>query len=137
MEAYFVFAFPNIAVGSPTALYRYFARHCCWHQNSQLSPSGFHCELEFFIVWFNKEYSSQLSALSSSGFSTAHLCFAFFLAASDRNFHISGHITRTRSFRFLASLPPDRVYPSGGLSYSRTNLVNHNSLSPFLQPYVK
>ena len=30
-------------------------------------------------------------ALSRFGFSTVHFCFAFFLAASDVNFHISGH----------------------------------------------
>ena len=56
-------AFPNISVGFTTALYRYFARHCCWHRNFQLSPSGFHCELEFFVVWFDEEHSSQLSGI--------------------------------------------------------------------------
>ena len=40
-------AFPKIAVGFSTALYRYFAWHCCWHRNFQLSTSGFDCELEF------------------------------------------------------------------------------------------
>ena len=56
-------AFPNIAMGFSTALYRYFERHRCWHRNFQLSTSGFDCELEFFIIWFNKEYSSQLSGI--------------------------------------------------------------------------
>ena len=55
--------FRNIAVGFHTTLHWYFARHCCWHRNFQLSTSGFHCELEFFIVWFNEEYSSQLSGI--------------------------------------------------------------------------
>ena len=36
-------------------------------------------------------------ALSSFGFSTAHLCFALLFAASDINFHMP-HIIRTRSF---------------------------------------
>ena len=49
--------------GFPSALYRYFARHCCWHRNFQHSPSGFHSELEFFVVWFNEEYFPQLSGI--------------------------------------------------------------------------
>ena len=55
--------FPYIAVGFSTALHRYFAKHCCWHRNFQLSSSGSHCELDFFIVWFNEEYSSQMSGI--------------------------------------------------------------------------
>ena len=35
-------------------------------------------------------------ALSSFGFSIAHLCFAFFFAASDMYFHISGHTSSAR-----------------------------------------
>ena len=35
-------------------------------------------------------------ALPSSGFSTAHLCFAFFFAASDIYVHISGHTSSGR-----------------------------------------
>ena len=38
----FYLALLNIAMGFSTALYRYFARHCCWHRNFQLSTSGFH-----------------------------------------------------------------------------------------------
>ena len=54
-----------------------------------------------------------------------HLCFAFFFAASDINFHISGHTSSGREvFCFLVSLHPDHVYPSGDVSSSRTNLVN-------------
>ena len=46
-------------------------------------------------------------ALSSFGFSVAHLCFAFFFAASDINFHISGHMSTGReNFCFLVSLLP-------------------------------
>ena len=51
--------FTNIAVGFSTALHRCLVKHCCWHRNFQFSPSGFHCELEFFDVWFHKEYPSQ------------------------------------------------------------------------------
>ena len=52
-------AFPNTAVGFSTVLYRYFARHCCWYRNIQLAPSGFHYELQLFIVWFDEVYSTQ------------------------------------------------------------------------------
>ena len=75
----FCLVFFNIAVGFSTALYRYFARHCCWHRNFQLSPSGFHCELEFFIVWFNKEQSSQLSGIVELRFFDGPSLFCFFL----------------------------------------------------------
>ena len=93
--------FPILRWGLPTDLYRYFARHCCWHRNFQLSTSGSDCELEFFIVWL-----------------------AFFLAASDINFHFAVHTSSGREvFRFFVSLPPDHIYPSGGLSFCRTNLV--------------
>ena len=73
----FCLAFPNIAVSFPTALYRYFARHRCWHRNFQLSTSGFHCGLQFFVVWFNEEYSSQLSGIVELWFldSPSLLCF--------------------------------------------------------------
>ena len=101
----FCLAFPNIAVGFSTALYRYFARHCCWHRNFQLSPSGFHCELDFFVVWFNEEYSSQLSGIVELWFLDSHLCFAFFFAASDICFHKSGHTSSGREVVcFLVSL---------------------------------
>ena len=55
-------------------------------------------------------------ALSSFGFSIAHLCFAFFYAASDTRVHVSGHTSSGREvFCFLVSLLLDHVYPSGGL----------------------
>ena len=75
-------------------------------------------------------------AFSSFGFSIAHLCFAFFFAASDINFHISGYTSSRREVVcFLESLLPDHVHPSGGLPFSRTNHVNpvhasNNSLFP-------
>ena len=95
-----------------------------------------------FIVSLNsssfgsKNIPLNCMALSSFGFSIAHLCFAFFFAASDIHFHISGHTSSGREvFCFLVNLPLDHVYPSGGLSFKRTNLVNpvhasDNSLSP-------
>ena len=47
------------AVKSPVLFASGSARHCCWHRSFQLSTSGFQCELEFFVFWFNEEYSSQ------------------------------------------------------------------------------
>ena len=103
----FRLAFSNFAVGFSTALYRCFAKHCCWHRNFQLSTSGFDCELEFFIVRFNKEHSSQYVALSSFGFSMALFCFAFFFTASDIRVHISGLLSSGREvFYFSCKSPP-------------------------------
>ena len=104
----FCLAFPNIAVGFTTALYRYFATHSCWHRNFQLSLRA------AFIVSLNSSSSGSIKniptnclALSSFGFSIAHLCFAFFFAASDINFHISGHTSSGREVVcFLVSLSP-------------------------------
>ena len=77
-------------------------------------------------------------ALSSFGFSMAHFCFALRLRfdASDMCFHISGHtLSGLEVVCFLVSLSPDHVYPSGGLSFNKINLVkpvhaSDNSLSP-------
>ena len=132
------FAFPNAAVGFSTALYRFFARHCCSHRNFQPSPSGFHCELELLIFWFDEAFSSQLWSLSIFGFSMAHFCFVFFFAASDMFFHVSDHTSFGREVVcFLVSLlpHPDHVHPSCGFSFNRMNLVkpvhaSDNSCSP-------
>ena len=59
-----------------------------------------------------------------------------FFATSDICFHISRHTSSGREVVcFLVSLP-NHVYPSGGLSFSRTNLVNpvHASDNDFLHP---
>ena len=49
-------------------------------------------------------------ALSSFSLSMAHLCFAFFFAASDICFHISGHtLSGLEVVCFLVSLHPDHV----------------------------
>ena len=75
-------------------------------------------------------------ALSSFGFSMAHLYFAFFFVASNIRVHISGHTLSGREVVcFLVSLPPDHVRPSGGLPFNKVNLVklvhaSDNSLSP-------
>ena len=54
-----------------------------------------------------KKIPRNLLALSSFGFSIAHLCFAILFAASDMCFHISGHTSSGREvFCFLVSLHP-------------------------------
>ena len=105
--------------------WRYFARHCWWHRNFQLSTSGFDCELEFFVIWFVEEYSLQVSGIVELWFldSPSLFCFLFF-AASDMCYHLSDHTLSGREVVcFLVSLPTDHVYPSGGLSFNKVNLV--------------
>ena len=76
--------------------------------------------LKFFIIWFNEEDTTFCLALSSFGFSISHFCFAFRFYASDICFHISGHtLSGLEVVCFLVSLPPDRVHPSGGLSFKK------------------
>ena len=96
-------AFPNIAVGLPNASFRYFAWHCCWHPNFQLSSSGFDYELEFFIIWFGEVHSSQLSGIIAFWFLHCAFLFCFLLGCIGHIFpHIWPHIVRTRSF-FVSS----------------------------------
>ena len=85
----------------------------------------------FFMVCLNssssgsmKKIPRNLLASSSFGFSMVHFCFAFRFDASDICFHISGHTSSGREVvYFLVSLLLDQVYPSGGLSFNRINLV--------------
>ena len=77
--------------------------------------------LAFFMVCLNSSSFGSMKkipriclALSSFGFSTANLCFAFFFAASDKC-PLSG----LEVVCFLVSLSPDHVYPSGGLSVNK------------------
>ena len=82
-------AFHHFSAGFSTVLFRYFAKQCCKHRNFQLSTSGFHCELEFFIVWFNKESLSIVWRFRA-------LVFRAFFAASDMN-HVCGDGTLLRT----------------------------------------
>ena len=92
--------------------------------------------LKSSIVWFDEVYSSQLSGIVGHWFLESHICFAFFFAASDINFHISGHTSvRTRFFCFLVTLLQNHENPSRGLTFKGTHLVNpvhasDNSFSP-------
>ena len=103
-------AFPNIAVGLPTVLYWYFARHCCWHPNFQLSSSGFHCELQFII---DEMHSSQLSGIIEFWFldSTSLICFLLCCIRHTRP-HIWPYIVTTKGILFTCKSPPDHVFPS-------------------------
>ena len=102
----FCLAFPNTAVGFSTALYRYFARHCCWHRNFQLSPSGFDCDCEFFIVWFYEVYSSHLSGIVEFWFLDSPSLFCFlFCCIRHMSPHIWPYIVRTRGCFFLYVSP--------------------------------
>ena len=136
IQEYFVLRFPILRWVLPLLFVGIFAKHCCWHRNFQLSPRGFHCELEFFVVWFNEEYSSQLSGIVELWFLDSPSLFCFLFRCIGHTFHISGHTSSGREvFCFLVSRSPDHVYPSGGLPFSRTNLVNpvhasDNSFSP-------
>ena len=78
-----------------TALYRYFAKHCCWHRNFKLSPCDFHRESSSFRSM--KSIPLDCLALSSFSFSIAQLCFAFISTASDMMFDISCRCWRGHS----------------------------------------
>ena len=107
----FSLSFSNTAMGFSTVLYRYFARHCCWHRNFQLSTSGFHRELEFFIVWFNEEYSSQFSGIDELWFLDSPSLFCFLLCCIGHKFqHVCPHIVRTRSFLLPCKSPHRTMY---------------------------
>ena len=97
IQAYFCLAFPTIAVGFSTAIYRYFARHMLLaselptlYEWLSLWAWILHRLVQWriflFIVWHCRAF----------GFSIAHLCFAFFFTASDICFHISGHTSSGR-----------------------------------------
>ena len=63
-------------------------------------------------------------ALSSCGSSIAHFCFGLRFDASSICFHISVHtLSGLEVVCFLVSLSQDHVYPSGGLSFNKINLL--------------
>ena len=123
-------------MGLSTAFYRFFLQGiAAGIGTSNFVRAAYTVSLTSASFGSLKNIPLKCQALSSFGFSIAHLCFAFFFAASDINFHISGHTSSGRDVFSLVSLHPDHVYPSGGLSFSRTNLVNpvhvsDSSLSP-------
>ena len=66
-----------------------------------------------------KKISRNWLALSSFGFSMIQFCIALRFDAWDICFHKSGHtLSGLEVVCFLVSLPPDHVFPSGGLSFN-------------------
>ena len=105
-------AFPKFAVGLPTAIYWYFASHCCWHRNFLLSSSGSDYELEFFIVWFDEVYSSPLSGIIEFQFLDSPSLFRFLLCCIRHTRpHIWPYIVRTRGCLFSCKSPPRPCVP--------------------------
>ena len=71
-----------------------------------------------------KKIPRNLLALSSFGFSMVHFLLFLRFDASDLCFHISGHtVSGLEVVCFLVSLLKDHVYPSGGPSFNKMNLV--------------
>ena len=135
-QAYFVLRFPILRWASPLLFIGILQGIAAGIGTSNFLQAAFIVSLNSLSFGPMKNILLNCLALTSFGFSIAHLCFAFFFAASDINFHISGHTSSGREVVcFLVSLSPDHVYPSGALSFSRTNLVNlvhvsADSLSP-------
>ena len=77
------------------------------HRNVQLSTRSFHCELEFFVVWFHEEISSQLSGIIELWFLDSPSLFSFLFRCIGHKFpHIWPDIIRTRGCLFhCKSLP--------------------------------
>ena len=98
------------------------------------------CE-RFFMVCFNssssgsmKKIPRNLLALSSFGFSKAHFRFAF-RCIRHMLPHIQKYIVGSWGCLFPRQVSSDHVYPSGGLSFNKVNLVqpvhaSDDSLSP-------
>ena len=71
-----------------------------------------------------KKIPRNFLAVSSFGFSIANFYFALRFDASDICFHISGYtLSGLVVVCFVVSHPPDHVYPSGGFSFNKINLV--------------
>ena len=96
----------------------------------------------FVMIGLNSSSSGSMKkiplnrlALSSFGFSIAHFCFAF-SSLHQTYASTSGHtLSGPEVVRFLVSLSPDHVCPSGGLSFNQMSLVkpvhaSDNSRSP-------
>ena len=134
--------FSQYCGGFPIALYLHFARHCCLHRNFQLCTSGFRCELQFFVAWFNEEYSSQLSGIVELWFLDSPFLFCFlFRCVRHMLPHVWPHIVWTRGCLFPCKSLTGQVYPSGGLSFNKMNLVkpvhgSDNSFSPPTFPVI-
>ena len=116
----FCHAFLNISVVSPLPFIGILQNVAAGIGTSNFLRAAFFVSLNYSSFGSTKNILLNCLALSSFGFSKAHLCFAFFFAASDINSNISGHTLSGREVLcFLASLSPEHEHPSGGFSFSR------------------
>ena len=135
-QAYFVLRFPIPRWASPLLFICIFQGIAAGIGTSNFLRAALIVSLNSSSFRSTKNIPLNCLALSSFRFSIAHLCFAFFFAASDTCVHISGHTLSGREVVcFLVSLLPDHAYPSSGLSFNKMNLVkpvhaSYNSLSP-------
>ena len=92
--------------------------------------------LKFSSSGSMKKIPRNCLALSSFGFSMAHFVSPFVLMhQTHASTCVARHCLGLEVVCFLVSLHPDHVYPSGGLSFNKMNLVkpvhaSDNSLSP-------
>ena len=108
--------FPSLQWVSPLHFIVIFQGNAAGVGTSNFRRAAFIVSLNFSSFGSMKNIFLNCLALSSIGFSIAHLCFAFFFAASDIRVHISGHTLSGREVVcVLASLLQDHVYPSAAL----------------------
>ena len=138
-QAYFVLRFPIFWWFSPLLFIGILQGIAAGIGTSNFLQAAFTVSLNSSSSGSMKNITLDCVALSSLGFTKAHLCSAFFFVASDIIVHISDHTASGREVVcFLVSLHLDHVYPSGGLSFSWTNLVNpvHASDNPSFSIHV-
>ena len=135
-QAYFVMRFPILRWVSPLLFNGILQGIAAGIGTSNFLRAAFLMSLNSSSFVSMKNIPFNCLALWSFVFSFVHFCFAFFFAASDMCFHISSHtLSGLEVVCFLVSLSPDHVYPSGGLSFNKMNLVkpvhaSDNSFSP-------
>ena len=131
----FGLAFPNTAAGFSAAIYWCFTRHCCWYRNSQLPAAVFHDVLEVLVLRSTEEDTTWLPGIIELWFLDSPLSLRFaFRCIRHMLPHIWPYIVGSWGC-LCPRLSPDHVYPSGGLSFNKMNLVkpvhaSDNSLSP-------
>ena len=124
-QASFVLRFPIRRWASPLLFIGILQSIAAGIGTSNFLRAAFSVSLNSSSFGSMKKIPLNCPALSSFGFSKAHLCFGFFRCIGHKFPHIWPYIIRTRSFLFPWQSPPrPYVSSSGGLSLSRTNLAN-------------
>ena len=90
-QAYFVLRFPILRWVNPPLFIGILTGIAAGIGTSNFLRAAFIVSLNSSSFDSTKNIPLNCLALSSFGFSTAHLCLAFFFAASDICFHMSGH----------------------------------------------